>query len=51
MAQGLAFLSRYRKLTLSRLSVDVYVGEQERGHTVEEVEYNYGRCFHGIGEL
>nr|XP_018265461.1 uncharacterized protein I303_01827 [Kwoniella dejecticola CBS 10117]OBR87619.1 hypothetical protein I303_01827 [Kwoniella dejecticola CBS 10117] len=37
LAQGMAFLTRYRKLS----SPDAV--------TQEEVEYNYGRSFHGIG--
>ncbi|KAL1412045.1 transcription factor TFIIIC subunit tfc4 [Vanrija albida] len=37
IAQGLAFLARYRKLSPQD------VGSQE------EVEYNYGRAFHGLG--
>ncbi|WWC86899.1 uncharacterized protein L201_001778 [Kwoniella dendrophila CBS 6074] len=37
IAQGMAFLTRYRKLS----SPDEI--------TQEEVEYNYGRSFHGIG--
>lgn len=36
--QGLAFLTKYRKLALRE-----HVSE-------EEVEYNYGRSFHGLGE-
>lgn len=38
MGQGLAFLSRYRKLS------------PQDAATQEEVEYNYGRCFYQLGE-
>ena len=38
-AQGLAFLTKYRKFS----------GKDQLSQ--EEVEFNYGRAFHGIGEL
>ncbi|OCF32590.1 hypothetical protein I317_00359 [Kwoniella heveanensis CBS 569] len=37
IAQGLAFLTRYRKLS------------PQDPASLEEVEYNYGRSFHGLG--
>lgn len=37
--QGLAFLTRYRKLS------------PQDAQSLEEVEYNYGRAFHGLGEF
>ena len=38
IAQGLAFLTRYRKLS------------SKDDKAQEEVEYNYGRSFHALGE-
>ncbi|GMK54381.1 hypothetical protein CspeluHIS016_0109670 [Cutaneotrichosporon spelunceum] len=39
IAQGLAFLSRYRKLS------------PQDSQSLEEVEYNFGRSFHGLGVM
>ncbi|KLT39056.1 TPR-like protein [Cutaneotrichosporon oleaginosum] len=39
IAQGLAFLSRYRKLS------------PQDPESLEEVEYNFGRSFHGLGVM
>lgn len=43
-SQAMAFLSRYRKLMQSNVT---YL---EPAQITEEVDYNFGRGFHGLGE-
>jgi hypothetical protein len=42
--QAMAFMSRYRKLMQNNVT---YL---EPAEIAEEVDYNFGRAFHGLGE-
>lgn len=42
--QAMAFMSRYRKLMQNNVT---YL---EPAQIAEEVDYNFGRAFHGLGE-